>query len=520
MNPDIDTTVDTAQPQGAPPVLAVRDLRKRFAETTALDGVTFEVRPHEVVGLIGENGAGKSTLLKMLVGLAQPDSGTIELRGERIKMRGIAQAGAAGIGMVFQEQSLIPNLTVAENILLGAEGPAVVGGLYRWRELRRRAQVQLDKIGSEISVDAVTESLSFADRQLVEVAKVLATEERTNAEPVVLLDEPTSVLDRDETEVLFAQIERLRTRASVVFVSHRLDEVLRVSDRVYVLRNGRTVAECVPGDVDEATLRKLMIGRDLAGSHYDEERQLPAREAVRLAVRGLTVKGVCDSIDFDLHEGEVVGIAGVQGSGREELCRSLFGALSSRSESVTMHGRPLKVRSPRAAIASDIGYVPAERRREGMVGSMSVAENITLPHISEVCAGPLLQRRKERALADEWIERLRIRTPSASAPLGSLSGGNQQKAVLARWLVSDSLRLLILDHPTRGLDVGAKTEVYQLIRDLTADGVSVLLMADSLEELIAMSHRVLVMKDGRVTEIIDAPAGAKPTPLRVLEGMV
>ncbi|GAA1846299.1 sugar ABC transporter ATP-binding protein [Agromyces salentinus] len=519
MNPDIET-VEAEQSPGVPPVLAVRDLRKRFAETTALDGVTFEVRPHEVVGLIGENGAGKSTLLKMLVGLARPDSGTIELRGRRVKMRGIAQAGAAGIGMVFQEQSLIPNLTVAENILLGAEGPAVVGGLYRWRELRRRAQVQLDKIGSEISVDALTESLSFADRQLVEVAKVLATEERTNAEPVVLLDEPTSVLDRDETEVLFAQIERLRTRASVVFVSHRLDEVLRVSDRVYVLRNGRTVAECVPGDVDEATLRKLMIGRDLAGSHYDEERQLPAREAVRLAVRGLTVKGVCDHIDLDLHEGEVVGIAGVQGSGREELCRSLFGALASRSESVTMHGRPLNARSPRAAIASDIGYVPAERRREGMVGSMSVAENITLPHISEVCAGPLLQRRKERALAEEWIERLRIRTPSASAQLGSLSGGNQQKAVLARWLVSDSLRLLILDHPTRGLDVGAKTEVYQLIRDLTADGVSVLLMADSLEELIAMSHRVLVMKDGRVAEIIDAPAGAKPAPLRVLEGMV
>ncbi|MER7975473.1 sugar ABC transporter ATP-binding protein, partial [Streptomyces sp. NPDC096080] len=339
-------------------------------------------------------------------------------------------------------------------------------------------------------------------------------------EPVVLLDEPTSVLDRDETEVLFAQIERLRTRASVVFVSHRLDEVLRVSDRVYVLRNGQTVAECVPGDVDEATLRRLMIGRDLEGSHYDEERQLPPRDEVRLAVRGLTVKGVCDRVDFDLHEGEVLGIAGVQGSGREELCRSLFGALASRSESVTLQGRPLRSRSPRAAIASDIGFVPAERRREGMVGSMSVAENITLPHLAEVCAGPLLQRGKERALADEWIERLSIRTPSASAPLGSLSGGNQQKAVLARWLVSDSLRLLILDHPTRGLDVGAKTEVYQLIRELTASGMSVLLMADSLEEHIAMSHRVLVMKDGRVTEVIDAPAGAKPAPLRVLERMV
>jgi len=502
------------------PVLAVHDLRKRYAETTALDGVSFEVRPHEVVGLIGENGAGKSTLLKMLVGLVQPDEGWIELRGSRVKMRGIAQAGAAGIGMVFQEQSLIPNLTVAENILLAAEGSAVVGGVYRWPELRRRAQAQLDKIGSSIRPEAITEELSFADRQMVEVAKVLATEERTNAEPVVLLDEPTSVLDRDETEVLFAQIERLRQRASVVFVSHRLDEVLRVSDRVYVLRNGQTVAECTPGEVDEATLRRMMIGRDLEGSHYGEEDQLPAGEEVRLSVRDLTVRGVCDRVDLDVHVGEVLGIAGVQGSGREELCRSIFGALAAKSGTATLAGRPLRPRSPRTAIAADVGYVPAERRTEGMVATMSVAENITLPHIEEVCAGPLLQRRAERALADSWIERLRIRTPSAAAPIGALSGGNQQKAVLARWMISDSLRLLILDHPTRGLDVGAKAEVYRLIRELTASGVAVLLMADSLEELIAMSHRVLVMKDGRVTDTVDASPGLKPTPLTILERMI
>lgn len=502
------------------PVLAVRDLRKRFAETRALDGVSFEVRPHEVVGLIGENGAGKSTLLKALVGLIQPDSGSIEMRGVPVKMRGIAQAGAAGIGMVFQEQSLIPNLTVAENIFLGAEGGAVVGGVYRWRELNRRAQAQLDKIGSRISPTALTEDLSFADRQMVEVAKVLATEERTNAEPVVLLDEPTSVLDRDETEVLFAQIERLRSQASVVFVSHRLDEVLRVCDRVYVLRNGETVAECTPGEVDEATLRRLMIGRDLEGSHYAEEEQVPAREEVLLSVSGLTVRGVCDKVDFDLHEGEVLGIAGVQGSGREELCRSIFGALGIRDGRITLEGRRLRPRSPRSVIASGFGFVPAERRKEGMVASMSVAENITLPHIDAVCAGPVLMRGRERTLAEEWIERLRIRTPGPNAALGSLSGGNQQKAVLARWMVSDSLRLLILDHPTRGLDVGAKGEVYRLIRELAASGVSVLLMADSLEELIAMSHRVLVMKDGKVSGMVDAPSDAKPAPLEILERMV
>lgn len=501
-------------------VLSVHDLRKSYGSTRALDGVSFEVRRHEVVGLIGENGAGKSTLLKMLVGLAQPDSGRIELRGGAVKMRGIGQAGAEGIGMVFQEQSLIPNITVAENILLAAEGTAVRGGVYRWSELKRRAQVQLDKIGSGIRPDAITETLSFADRQFVEIAKVLATEERTNAEPVVLLDEPTSVLDRDETEILFAQIERLRTRASVVFVSHRLDEVLRVSDRVYVLRNGRTVAECTPGDVDEAALRRLMIGRDLEGSHYGEEDQQPHGQEVRLAVRGLTVRGVCDGVDFDLHAGEVLGIAGVQGSGREEVCRALFGARAVKSGTISLEGRSIRPGTPRSAIARGFGFVPAERRSEGMVGTMSVAENMTLPHIEEVCTGPLLRRGRERRLADAWIERLRIKTPSATAPIGALSGGNQQKAVLARWLISDDLRVLILDHPTRGLDVGAKGEVYRLIRELTASGVAVLLMADSLEELIAMSHRVLVMKDGSVTDTIDAAPGAKPAPLEILERMI
>ena len=282
--------------------------------------------------------------------------------------------------------------------------------------------MQLDKIGSTSRPTRITEELSFADRQLVEIAKVLATEERTNAEPVVLLDEPTSVLDRDETELLFTQIERLRTRASVVFVSHRLDEVLRVSDRVYVLRNGQTVAECIPGDVDEATLRRLMIGRDLEGSHYDEERQLPAREEVRLSVRGLSVKGVCDDVDFDVHAGEVLGIAGVQGSGREELCRSIFGALADPQRSRHARRPAVRPRSPRAAIAANIGFVPAERRREGMVGSMSVAENITLPHIGEVCAGPVLsaqrgaRARRQVDRAPPHPDALRIRAARRRSP--------------------------------------------------------------------------------------------------------
>lgn len=503
------------------PVLSVIDLKKRYAETTALAGVTFEVRPHEVVGLIGENGAGKSTLLKSLVGLVQPDSGRIELRGTAVKLRSVLQAGSVGIGMVFQEQSLIPNITVAENILLGAEGSAVRGGLYRWGELAKRAQVQLDKIGCQIDPMTITERLTFAQRQLVEIAKVLAIEERTHAEPVVLLDEPTSVLDSDEIEILFAQIERLRSHASVVFVSHRLDEVLKVADRVYVLRNGETVGEFVPSDTDARTLQRMMIGRDTEGSHYHEDAQADvAANPVRLKVDGLSLKGVCDAVSFDVQRGEVVGLAGVQGSGREELSRALFGAETITAGRVLVDDEPIRFRTPREAIAAGFGFVPAERRSEGMIASMTIAENITLPHIATVCNGPFLDRARERTVVDSWVDKLRVKAGSTSASISTLSGGNQQKAVLARWLISGNLRVLILDHPTRGLDVGAKSDVYKLIRELSAADVAIVLLADSLEETIAMSHRVIVMKDGKVSAEIPTPVEAKPAPIKILERMI
>ncbi len=501
------------------PVLAVRGLTKRYPGVLALDHMDLEVRPHEVVGLIGENGAGKSTLLKSLVGLAQPDEGRIEVRGQQVRLRGVAHAASVGIGMVFQEQSLVPNITVAENILLGAEGPAARGGLFRWRRMAQLAQVQLDKIGSDVSPRARTDSLTFAERQMVEVAKVLALEERTDHEPVVLLDEPTSVLERKEVETLFAQVRRLRERASVVFVSHRLDEVLEVSDRVYVLRNGRAVAEVDPSQVDATDLHHLLIGRESTGSHYHDDAQEEAQEQVRLSVRGLRT-GRCQEVSFDVHAGEVLGVAGVQGSGREELCRALFGAEPGARGEVLLDGKRVRLDSPRAAVLAGIGYVPSERRTEGVVGAMSVKENLSMAHVGSVCRGPLLDGRRERDLVDGWVDRLSIKTPSGDTAIGTLSGGNQQKVVLARWMVNAGLRLLVLDHPTRGLDVGAKSEVYELIRGLAATGCAVLLLSDTLEEALAMSHRVLVMKDGRITACVDAPRGTKPDPVAIMEAMV
>lgn len=502
------------------PVLAVDNLVKRYPGVVALDHMSFEVRPREVVGLIGENGAGKSTLLKSLVGLVQPDEGEIRVRGETVKLRGVSQAGAAGIGMVFQEQSLVPNITVAENILLAAERTGVRGGIYRWSKMRELAQIQLDKIGSTVDPGARTDSLTFAQRQMVEVAKVLTLEERTSAEPVVLLDEPTSVLESAEIKTLFAQIDRLRQRASVVFVSHRLDEVLEVSDRVYVLRNGEVVAEVDPHEVGPDDLHHLLVGRDTSVSHYHEDEQKDCDNApVRLRVDELSTEG-CSGVSFEVRAGEVFGVAGVQGSGREDVCRALFGAMRANGGTVTIDETPLKLGSPRGAVQSGVGYVPSERRVDGVVGPMSVAENMLMAHLGEICQGPILQTKREKGLVKKWIDRLEIKVPSTDTAIGTLSGGNQQKVVLARWMIDENLRLLILDHPTRGLDVGAKSDVYELIRELAQRGCAVLLLSDTIDEAIAMSHRVAIMKDGKLVKIVDAPKGAKPQPVEIIEEMV
>ena len=527
------TTNLQAQPESrtpAPvPALEVRGLVKSYPGVKALDGVDLVVRQHEVLGLAGENGAGKSTLLKALVGLVRPDGGEIWVRGEKVRLRSIMDAADHGIGMVFQEQSLVPNLTAAENIVLGSEGPGVRRGVYRWGTMRRLAQEQLDKIGSHIDPLARTDTLSFADRQMVEIAKVLRIEERTSHPPVIILDEPTSVLESKEIETLFTQVRRLREFASVVFVSHRLDEVLDVCDRVAVLRGGRSVGEMAAADAAPAELHRMMIGSTGSGDHYhggavegpeegsDEQSAEPRRP--RLEVRGLSGKTFRD-VDLDVHAGEIVGIVGVHGSGREDVCRALFGAEPTTAGEVVLDGEKLDLSGTRAACAAGVGYVPAERKTEGMVGPMSVADNMTLTKQHARCTGPVVRPRKQATLVDRWIERLSIRTPHRGTAIQRLSGGNQQKVVLARWLVAGDVRLLLLDHPTRGLDIGARSEVYRLMRELAAGGVATVLLADSLEEAIGMSDRIIVMSDGRATTEVAAPAGGKPTPLDLVKEMV
>jgi ribose transport system ATP-binding protein len=501
------------------PALALRNITKSFPGVQALKDVSIEVRPHEVIGLIGENGAGKSTLMRILAGVYQPDSGTIELAGRPVSFRGAAEAARHGIGMVFQEQSLLPNLTVGQNIYLGAESAFTTGGIIRWRDLYAAARRQLEKVHAEGPPAMMTADLDFATRQMVELAKALTLEERTDGQLVILLDEPTSVLEQKDIDILFARVRELKSRASFVFVSHRLDEVLALSDRVYVMKDGAVVAELPAAEADTHRLHQLMVGRDRQAEYYRESAQRPYGNKVVLSARGLTLAGHYRDVDFDLHEGEILGIAGVIGSGREEVCRTLFGLAQPTAGQILMEGKPVRFNSPSDAVARRIGYIPRERRVEGLVLFLSVTANMTLANLKEMMRGGMIDLRREARMAAGWVERLRIRTPSIRALCLNLSGGNQQKVVLAKWMTAKT-RIVILDHPTRGLDVGAKEEVYELVRAMSAEGMSIVLIADTLEETIGLSHTILTMRDGRITHRFDASPGAKPAQVDLIQHMV
>lgn len=494
-------------------------LQKSFGSVQALKGVDVEIRPGEVVGLVGENGAGKSTLMRILAGVQQPSGGELRRDGQALHLADPRQANARGIAMVFQEQSLLLNLSVAENIFLGQEQGFIRLGLIGWRRLNAAARRQLEKVGLDIDPAIRAQDLSFAARQMVELAKALALEDRVEGDLVILLDEPTSVLEQAEIDLLFARIRALKSRASFVFVSHRLDEVLAISDRIYVMKDGGVVAEMPAAEADGPTLHRIMVGREVHAEYYRESEQRPPQDEIVLQAKGLCCEGKYRDIDLTLRRGEVLGIAGVIGSGREELVRSFFGFVQPTAGTLEVGGTPVRFGSPADAVGHGIGFIPSERRVEGLVMMLSVAANMTLARL-EVAEGPMgLSRARERALAQDWTQRLAIRAAGPDAPCLSLSGGNQQKVVLAKWLTAQS-RILILDHPTRGIDVGAKEEVFRLIRTLCAEGLSVILIADTLEETIGLSHTVLAMRDGAITARLSAEPGRKPAQVDLIGHMV
>ncbi len=493
---------------------------KKFPGVHALKSVDFEIKRGEIVGLVGENGAGKSTLMKVIYGAYQPDGGTIAIGGKPVRFQNPRQAMEKGIGMVFQEQSLIPNLTVMENIYLGYEQQFVRFGVINWKAMAAAARKQLAKVKLDIDPATITSALSFAQRQLVELAKVLTLEERVEGDLVILLDEPTSVLAEDEVKMLFAIVRDLTKRASFIFVSHRLDEVMELSDRIYVMKDGAVVDVVQQGGSTVEQIQHKMVGRNVDREYYREQRQKPFDAAkVLLEMDGVSLPGRIKDISLKVHAGEVLCLVGTEGSGREAILRTIYGMRTPVAGTVRIKGQTVTSFHPQAAVTAGVGYVPRERKIEGIVAGMSVFENMTLSQMGRYSRFGVLNVAAERALARDWITKLSIKAHTEHADCGNLSGGNQQKVVLSKWRSGGS-EIMLLDHPTRGLDIGAKEDVYEMIRDMSDDGVGVVLVADTLEEAIGLSHSIIVVKDGAIQQRFDCQPGAKPTLFDLLHYMI
>ena len=492
-----------AEPVPAPvpaPILATVGLSKTFPGTRALDDVSFELRPGEVHALLGENGAGKSTLVKCLTGAYARDGGTILLGGRPIAPASTADAQALGIGTVYQEVNLLPNLTVAENLTLGRAPTRF--GLVRQRAMRREAEAMLEGYGLSIDVGRELASCSVAVQQIVAIARAVALSGK-----VLILDEPTASLDAREVEMLLGVMRQLRAHGlGIVFITHFLDQVFAVSDRMTVLRNGRNVGTLPTAGTERLRLVNLMLGRELAAEEAQAARRERTPGEVVLKAEGLGEDGEIAPFDLSLRAGTVTGLAGLLGSGRTETAELLFGARPASRGRLAVEGRGggAPFPSPREAIAAGLGFAPEDRKTDGIVADLSVRENIALALQARRGWARPIPRAEQARLAREWIERLDIRTSGPEKPIGELSGGNQQKAILARWLAMQP-RVLLLDEPTRGIDVGAHAEILALIERIVADGMSVLVVSSELDELTALSDRVLVLRDRRhVAELTGA----------------
>jgi len=478
------------------PVLRMTGISKQFPAVRALSGVDFRLYPGEVHALLGENGAGKSTLIKVLTGVYELDEGSVELDGAPVRITSPHHAQQLGISTVYQEVNLCPNLTVAENIFLGRERTS--GPVVRWRRARREAATLVAAFGLDIDVSAQLGSYPLAIQQLVAIVRAVDLNRADGAAgtKVLILDEPTSSLDQDEVEVLFGVIRRLKSAGvAVLFVSHFLDQIYRICDRMTVLRNGRMVGEHMVADLDRVGLVRLMLGRELQQLEELREHDRTATGETVLHAAGLGRRGSIAPFDLDISAGEVVGLAGLLGSGRTELARLVFGADQADSGELTVGGKPVSRRSgPQATISRGIAFCPENRRAEGLIPDLTVRENIILAmQASRGWARPIPRETVDRLVA-KYIAALDIRPADPEATAGSLSGGNQQKVLLARWILT-SPKLLVLDEPTRGIDVGAKAEIQKLVVSLAGDGVSVLYISAELDEVLRLSDSIGVLRD-------------------------
>ncbi len=484
---------DAGTAASAPPLLQMVQITKEFPGVRALDRVDFAVRAGEIHALLGENGAGKSTLLKVLTGVYRRDGGKMRFAGQPISPRSPLDAQRIGISPVYQEVNLIPNLSVAENVCLGREQRRL--GLIRWQPMRRTAQALLQRLQIDIDVTQPLHTYSVALQQMVAIARALSVDAR-----LLILDEPTASLDQPEVEQLFRTLRRLRDEGlGIIFVTHFLDQVYNISDRLTVLRNGQLVGTYPTAELPQLELVAKMIGQSVAqaatlGTHQPAPRTAETSAQPFVAAQQLGQRGAIAPTSLQIQRGEIVGLAGLLGSGRTEFARLLFGLAPADQGTLRIGDREGRLRTPREAIAAGAGFCPEDRKVEGIIPGLSVRENIALALQARRGWLRALGGRRQRALAQEYVDALRIATPDLDKPVGQLSGGNQQKVVLARWLAATP-RFLIVDEPTRGIDVGAKAEIEKLIGRLSQHGMAILFISSELEEVVRNCHRVLVLRD-------------------------
>jgi|LSQX01.2.fsa_nt_gb ribose transport system ATP-binding protein len=473
------------------PVLEMRSIAKAYPGVIALSGVDFCVRPGEIHALIGENGAGKSTLMKILAGAETKDAGHIFINGSEVHIDSPQEAMRQGVAIIYQEFNLVPYMSAAENIFLGREPASVLPGIIDFGRMYSEAEKIIDELGVALNVRAPVNHLSVAQQQMVEIAK--ATSRKSG---IIAMDEPSATLTEHELENLFALMRRLKSEGvSIIYISHRLEEIFQIADTVTVLRDGALVATKSVADTDRVDIIKMMVGRELEETYPKVQAE---HRGVALEVRNINREGVLKDISFKVRSGEILGIAGLVGAGRTEVARAIFGADAIDSGEILIDSKPVKIRSSRHAISLGIGLVTEDRKALGLVLGMAVRENISLANLRLLSRLGFIRRAKEREVAKAYVEDILIKTPSVEQAVQNLSGGNQQKVVLAKWLFTKS-KALIFDEPTRGIDVGAKAEIYQLMNRLAADGVAIIMISSELPEVLAMSDRILVMHEGEIS---------------------
>ena len=481
------------------PLLVASGVHKRFGGVHALRGVQLDVRTGEVHALVGENGAGKSTLINILAGAVRRDAGTISFAGDEIDFRSPAESQHLGIAVIHQELAMLPTLSVAENLFMGRM-PSRLGWVDR-RAMRTRARELLAEVGLDVDPATRVSELGVSHQQLVEIAKALSMGAR-----LLIMDEPTASLTEHETQRLLALVRQLRAAGvAIVYVSHRFAEVFAIADRITVMRDGATVRTLETARTTPAEVVSLMVGRDLAQS---SGASAAAKGDVVLELRGVSRAGAISDVSFDVRRGEIVGMAGLVGAGRSETARAIFGADPHHAGEILLDGHTVRFASPGDALAAGIAMCAEDRKRLALFMDNAVRWNISIARLPAISPAGFVHRRRERVLAQGFVERLRVRTPDLSTPVRQLSGGNQQKTVLARWLATEP-KLLILDEPTHGVDVGAKAEIYALIRGLAAQGIAILLISSELPEILDLSDRIVVMREGRVAGVVPRAAASE-----------